>query len=65
MLEGSSKLREWLETGDAAAVAEDAAVVFGTFFALLTRLIGERLTTQLLRNAWPTLEEPAPSETKP
>ena len=64
VLEGSPNLREWLKVQDPAVVAEASAAVFGTFFALLTAFIGERLTTQLLRSAWPKLEEPASSETK-
>ena len=64
VLEGATKFREWLETQEPEVVAESAAVVFGTFFALLTTLIGERLTTQVLRKAWPTLEAAEPNETK-
>ena len=64
VLRGSPKLRDWLETQDTRAVAESVAVVFGTFFSLLGKFIGERLTLQILRNAWPTLEELAPNETK-
>ena len=33
---------------------------FDTFLSLLTTFIGERLTTQALRNAWPDLVEPTP-----
>lgn len=62
VLQGAPKLRDWLETQDPRAVAESAAVVFDTFFALLSTFIGERLTIQMLRSAWPTVEEPAPNE---
>ena len=41
-----------------------AAILFGTFFELLTTFIGERLTPQVLRSAWPTIEETAPTENK-
>jgi hypothetical protein len=58
--EGSTKLRERLRAQDAAVAAESAAALFGTFFALVTSFIGERLTTQALRHAWPTIEEMAP-----
>jgi len=64
ILEGSPKLREQLETQDPAISTESAAALFGTFFALITTFIGERLTTQVLRRAWPTIEESAPKETK-
>ena len=63
ILEGSSKLRERLQARDPAVAVESAATLFGTFFALITTFIGERLTTQLLRIAWPTIEETAPGET--
>ena len=64
ILEGSTKLRECLQAQDPAVATESAAALFGTFFALLTTFIGERLTTQVLRSAWPTIEEAAPRETK-
>ena len=63
ILEASPKLRERLR-GEAPPVStESAATLFGTFFALLTAFIGERLTTQVLRRAWPTIEETTPRET--
>ena len=64
ILEGSPKLREILQAQDPAVATESAAALFGTFFALMTAFIGERLTTQVLRRAWPTIEEMAPRETK-
>jgi hypothetical protein len=42
---------------------DSAAALFGTFFTLMTTFIGERLTTQVLRSAWPTIEEMASTET--
>jgi hypothetical protein len=57
--EGSTKLRECLHAQEPALAAESAAALFGTFFALIARFIGERLTTQALRSAWPTIEETA------
>lgn len=62
-LEGSTKLRERLQAKDPAVTMESAAMLFATFFALLTTFIGERLTNQVLRSAWPTLEGAAPGET--
>jgi hypothetical protein len=44
-----------LEPGDAAATTE---TLFATFLALIATFIGERLTLQALRRAWPTIEEP-------
>ena len=62
-LEGSTKLHERLQAKDPAVTLESAAMLFATFFALLTTFIGERLTNQVLRSAWPTLEGAAPWET--
>ena len=60
----STKLRSCLE-GQAPAVAMEAAVaLFARFFALITTFIGERLTTQALRSAWPHIDETAPREKK-
>jgi hypothetical protein len=64
ILEGSGKLREHFQPQGFAVDAESAAALFGTFLALLTTFIGERLVTQVLRNAWPTIEVTAPRETK-
>ena len=65
VLEGSTKLRECLQAQeDPAVVAESAAALFGTFFAIITTFIGERLTTQALRSAWPTIGEMALREPK-
>jgi len=56
-LESSTKLRERLQAQDPAVATESAAALFGTFLTLSTAFIGERLTTQVLRNAWPTFEK--------
>ena len=61
--EGSTKLRECLSAQDPAVARESAAALFATFFTLITNFIGERLTTQALRGAWPTIEEMASRET--
>ena len=63
VVEDSTKLRERLQAQDPAVATESAAALFATFFALVTTFIGERLTTQVLRRAWPTIEE-APMETR-
>lgn len=52
----ASALRECLQQQRPAVAAEAAAELFGTFFMLITTFIGERLTTQALHGAWPTLE---------
>ena len=57
VFEGSTKLRERLQVDDPSIGTEAAAVFFGTFLALITTFIGERLTTQVLRSAWPTITE--------
>ena len=51
-----------LQALEPVVAAATAAALFGTFFALITTFIGERLTTQALRGAWPTIEETAPTE---
>jgi hypothetical protein len=63
VVESSTKLRECLQAQEAAVATESAAAVFGTFLALLTIFIGERLTNQALRRAWPTIEEMAKTTT--
>jgi len=61
-LEGSTELCACLQAQDPAVAMAAATALFGTFIALLTTFIGERLTTQVLRSAWPTLEEMPPTE---
>jgi hypothetical protein len=60
----SAKLSECLRAQDPAVAVESAAVLFGTFFTLITTFIGERLAVQALRRAWPKIEEMAPTETQ-
>lgn len=62
ILEGSTKLRACLLAQDPAIATESAAALFGTFFTLSATFIGERLTAQVLRNAWPTFEATEPRE---
>ena len=45
---------------DAASAAAEG--LFGTFCALITTFIGERLTAEVLRTAWPPLDELASKE---
>jgi hypothetical protein len=63
-LESSAKLRERLQALESGVAAQTAEALFGTFFGLITTFIGERLTTQALRGAWPTIEDTAPTENK-
>lgn len=63
IFEGATKLRERLQAQEPAVATESAAVLFGTFFMLITTFIGERLATQVLHRAWPTIDETAPRET--
>jgi hypothetical protein len=53
-----------LQAQDPAVATESAAALFGNFFTLITTFIGERLTAQLLRSAWPNFDETAPTEKK-
>ncbi|MBA3503745.1 MAG: hypothetical protein H0T65_25510 [Deltaproteobacteria bacterium] len=61
--EGSRRLREFLETRPPLS-PESAAVLFGTFFTLINRFIGERLTTEALRSAWPMFDMAPAEKTK-
>ena len=61
---GSTTLQTCLQSQDPAVAADAAATLFGTFFALITTFIGERLTTQVLRRAWPSIVESASPETE-
>jgi hypothetical protein len=62
-LESSMQLQAFLRAQEPAA-EETAAALFGTFLALLETFIGERLTTEVLRSAWPSFDETAPKEKK-
>ncbi len=55
ILGGAAKLRERLQPPAPSLSADTVAALFGTFLALLMTFIGERLTNQVLRSAWPTL----------
>lgn len=62
ILESAARLRERLQ--DPAVSRDSAALLFATFVSLITTFIGDRLTTQILRVAWPTLELNRALETK-
>jgi hypothetical protein len=51
-----------LQALDPAAATEVAAALFGTFLELMNTFIGDRLTVLILRSAWPTIEDKAPTE---
>lgn len=55
ILGGATKLRERLQPPAPALSPDTVVALFGTFLALLMTFIGERLTNQVLRSAWPTL----------
>ena len=61
-VESSVSLRERLHAQDGAVATESTLALFGTFLTLLTTFVGERLTSQLLRTAWPTFEPTTPTE---
>jgi hypothetical protein len=62
--DGLEKLGACLQALAPDAATETAAALFGTFLELMTTFVGERLTVLVLRSAWPTIEDPAPRETK-
>jgi hypothetical protein len=47
-----------------AAASEAVAALFGTLIALLTSFIGERLVSQVLRGAFPEMDESGSKETE-
>lgn len=57
-----TKLNAWLRAQDPAVAMESATFLFGTFLTLIGNFIGERLLTQLIRIAWPTLGATTPGE---
>lgn len=57
VVESSRTLCESLRVQDPAVAKEAAVVLFGNFLALMTTFLGERLTIQALRRAWPTIED--------
>ena len=61
-MDGSSRLRACLQALEPAAASDVAAALFGTFLELIVTFIGDRLTVQALRGAWPTIEATDPTE---
>ncbi len=62
--DGSFDFRALLRAGDPTMSRETVEALFARFLALMTSFIGERLTTETLHAAWPTIEEPAPPSDK-
>jgi hypothetical protein len=62
-LESATRLRACLQSLELAGAIETAAILLGTFLELVTTFIGERLTVQVLRKAWPGIQETAPKGT--
>ena len=58
-VDGVAKLATRLHAHDRAITTEGAAALFGTFLALITILIGEQLTIDVLRTVWPNIESEA------
>lgn len=59
ILEGCVKLRTALQSPDAPVSTETAAVLYATFFALLTTFIGDQLTIRLVGRTWPAVADEA------
>lgn len=64
IFERSLKLRERLHSRAPTVSTESAATLFGAFITLTTAFIGERLTTQVLHCACPTIDETSSREPK-
>jgi hypothetical protein len=62
ILDGAVQLRDRLRPPTPALAIESATDLFANFFGLLMTFIGERLTNQILRHAWPTLVGVASTE---
>jgi hypothetical protein len=63
-IEGSTEraagLRAHLRGLEPSAAGEAAVVLFGSFLDLVITFIGDRLTIQILRGAWPAIDLTAP-----
>lgn len=53
----AAKARDGLLAGEGAASDAAATLFFGQFFALLASFIGHRLTSELIRRVWPTIDD--------
>jgi hypothetical protein len=56
------RARAEIDAADPAVLARTAEVVIATFLGLIASFIGARLTTQALRSAWPSIDDPASTE---
>lgn len=63
ILESSTTLAAFLRTLPPGAIVTAAEALFGTFLSLMTTFIGDRLTAQALRRAWPQATAPAEKKT--
>lgn len=63
IFEGAANLRALLHSKQLAG--ESVVALFATFLTLITTFIGERLTSQVLRRAWPALGERVTPEEDP
>ena len=63
-IDASTRLRASLQALAPEAASETAALLFGTLLELIVTFIGDRLTVQALRSAWPAIDETVPRETK-
>lgn len=64
VVESAARLVSFLKTAG-PETRRTAEALFGTFLSLVATFIGERLTLQALRRAWPGIEQPAPTENDP
>ena len=64
IVQGSTNLHACLQSQEATVAADAGAALFGALLALLAAFIGERLTTQALGRAWPSIIGMANPETE-
>ncbi len=57
VVSSAASMRECLQALEPGVARESTVALFGNFFALINTFIGERLTTQVLLSAWPTVAE--------
>ncbi|MBK7864280.1 MAG: hypothetical protein IPJ65_37915 [Archangiaceae bacterium] len=55
--QSAAKLRAGLRALEPATAQQAAEALFAGFFVLIATFIGERLTTQSLRGAWPEVDQ--------
>ena len=59
-----TEFRAYLQAQEPGTISAAAEALFAAFLTLITTFVGEQLTAEVLRRAWPALEESAPKETK-